>query len=317
MVSTNKLTEANSIAISYLRFTSTIFIVLCHYLQAFDNRWAWFFNIGVQLFFMISAFLFAQNNITNIYSWYKKRFLKIAPPYYVYFICISFFLYKYSAFFSWKNELYYMTITQGVFGGYNGLEHLWFLTYILVCYLLTPVLQRFCDKYQTVALPAIIGSFILGFISLRLTYVCLYSLVYCLSRKNNLKSIILPSIFLSIVLMLFFDFDKLADMRSLFSISFHIIVPIAIFSLTIFMSDFVRFPKMVCVNLLNKYSYEIYITHHFIIIGSFSLLSLTDNSSFNCVIVLILIIVQSVLLYFITHFIKRRLSTLTSCVRNG
>ena len=207
-------------------------------------------------------------------------------------------------FFSWKNELYYMTITQGVFGGYNGLEHLWFLTYILVCYLLTPVLQSFCDKYPKVALPAIIGSFILGFISLRLTYVCLYSLVYYLSRKNSLKNIILPSIISSIVLMLFFDFDRLADMRSLFSLSFHIIVPIAIFSITIFMSDIVRYPKMVCLDLLNKYSYEIYITHHFIIIGSFSLLSLTDNSFFNCIIVLLLIIVQSILLYFVTQIIK-------------
>lgn len=80
----NIISTANSNAITYLRCLSTIFIVLCHYLQAQNNQWAWFFNIGVQLFFMISAFLYSKRDIDISITWLKGRLKKLLPPFYLY-----------------------------------------------------------------------------------------------------------------------------------------------------------------------------------------------------------------------------------------
>lgn len=47
-------------AISAIRFISCISIVLCHILQYYDIELAFWFNVAVQIFLMISGYLYSK-----------------------------------------------------------------------------------------------------------------------------------------------------------------------------------------------------------------------------------------------------------------
>lgn len=85
------ITEKESRTISVIRTVAMLSIVMCHYIQWF-GRWSFlgqFFNVGVPLFFIISGFLYGQKNIENVWSWYKKQFIKIVIPLYMYYIMVG------------------------------------------------------------------------------------------------------------------------------------------------------------------------------------------------------------------------------------
>ena len=44
--------------LNLIRIISMIMIVICHYLQFYDNYMAYWFNVGVQIFFLLSGVLY-------------------------------------------------------------------------------------------------------------------------------------------------------------------------------------------------------------------------------------------------------------------
>ena len=78
-------------SISLIRLISIIFIILCHFFQYFDHFLAWHFNIGVQLFLIISGFLWGYERYKNfdIARWWKST-KKIMFDYIL--VCIITFL---------------------------------------------------------------------------------------------------------------------------------------------------------------------------------------------------------------------------------
>lgn len=85
---TQSLTQQESAAISYLRVAAMTSIVVCHFMQALDNHWAWVFNIGVQVFLLMSGFLYGHKHITGWWQWYRRRFIRIYVPFILFFITI-------------------------------------------------------------------------------------------------------------------------------------------------------------------------------------------------------------------------------------
>ena len=76
-----QITTTESVAISYFRVMALVSIISCHIFQALDNRWAWVLNMGVQVFFFISGFLYGHKDIQDWIRWYKNRFKKIYFPF--------------------------------------------------------------------------------------------------------------------------------------------------------------------------------------------------------------------------------------------
>ena len=74
---------SKNIAISYIRLIAMILIVICHFLQFYGYKLAFYLNIGVQLFFIISGYLYGNKDIDNIVPFLKKRFRKILVPYWI------------------------------------------------------------------------------------------------------------------------------------------------------------------------------------------------------------------------------------------
>ena len=115
MNTTLNIKPNESKCLSLLRCLSVIMIVSCHILQGLGNDWAWIFNIGVQIFFIISSYLYGRKLIEDSISWYKKRSIKILTPYYIYIIFVSIVISIWQPnVFSWKQEMTYFTDLQGV-----------------------------------------------------------------------------------------------------------------------------------------------------------------------------------------------------------
>ena len=90
----NKIYNEKLSFISYLRVFAVLCILACHVCNEASigaiQSLGQLFNIGVQIFLIISAFCFGrQGTIDNIKFWYFKRIKRIAFPYETFFIILA------------------------------------------------------------------------------------------------------------------------------------------------------------------------------------------------------------------------------------
>ena len=74
------ITVSERNAISVVRSCAMLMIVLCHLLQAYGNNWAWLFNAGVQVFFVLSGYLYGHKYIADWCKWFGARIRKLYIP---------------------------------------------------------------------------------------------------------------------------------------------------------------------------------------------------------------------------------------------
>ena len=121
-------------AISIVRIVATCSIVLCHIFQAYDNPLAWRFNVGVQIFFVLSGYLYGHKVIDNWLKCFWNRVKKLYIPCFIYCLVALSVLHFVA---QQPVTIYdYLTIRA-----VDGLSHLWFMKAIFLCYLITPVLS--------------------------------------------------------------------------------------------------------------------------------------------------------------------------------
>lgn len=136
-----------NIGISIIRMLATVLIVICHILQAYGNVLAFYFNIGVPLFLCISGWLYGNTEKREILTFLSGRFKRVIVPYYlfVFFLLILYLIIKVP--FSLK-QVASMLLCQQAFGTTIPLcGHLWFITIISVCYIMTPLLLDIRNSY--------------------------------------------------------------------------------------------------------------------------------------------------------------------------
>lgn len=142
------INKEQSYAIEFIRAISAIMIVVCHIFQGLNNELAFWFNVGVQVFLFMSGFLMARNSIESKKEFFIKRLSKIIISYYI-FLILSLFLYStLGVGIEIKSIIVYVLCLQGIVykNIIPGLEHLWFISVILVCYVLTIFLNVCRDK---------------------------------------------------------------------------------------------------------------------------------------------------------------------------
>jgi peptidoglycan/LPS O-acetylase OafA/YrhL len=132
----NKLSLRESAAISHLRMVSCMMIVLCHFLQAYGNDIAYIFNTGVQIFLIISGYLYGVKRIKSAKSFYFGRIMKVYKPYVIWTILVAIILLCISpAHISIKRLCAQLLLL----GFIDGQTHLWFLPVLISCYLILPI----------------------------------------------------------------------------------------------------------------------------------------------------------------------------------
>lgn len=306
-------------SISAVRFIAMLMIIICHLFQFYGNELSRWFNIGVQIFFVISGFLYGTKHIDNPISFIKKSFIKILTPYYL-FLLISFLLY----FIFYPQDISLKTSIKAVFcaGTIPGLGHLWFVGYILLCYLITPYLYWIRKSIQPsmsefnvvllyvslVVLLQIVGvlfdsyfkpdrtsCYVIGFFSADLInrygnkfkswIICLFSMLAIITNTIEI-------VFKYIVM---YEFQGVLQVLFLLLCKFaHLFLGIALFLLlneALKKVDYWRLLK-----ISDKYSYHVYIVHALFILSPFTLMTLTSVNLLNWLIVLVAIFCSGVLL---------------------
>ncbi len=145
--------------ISIIRIISMVMIILCHITRFYtfipgSQFYGEFFNVGVEVFFCLSGFLYGGKTIDNFVEWIRKRIQKIWIP--VFLVVLADLLVLYFA-FGIKTDaitsVVYLLNLQGllfvdwsvfsnIYSEITNLGPLWFTTIIMICYLLTPAFQK-------------------------------------------------------------------------------------------------------------------------------------------------------------------------------
>lgn len=189
--------KTRDISISYLRCISMFFILLCHIVSnssiTFISITSQFFNVGVTIFFLISGYLFGKKGINySVKEFYKKRYMKVFFVYHI-FLLILFIIYlilnQKINFYSWLSYIFCIqTIVQT---NILGAGHLWFLTIIMICYLVTPFITKFqsSEKLILIILTSFVLSVIIAFtmhegLGANLTGMTTYFIGYYIGMKN-------------------------------------------------------------------------------------------------------------------------------------
>lgn len=303
------ISKIESNIIRYIRSFALFSIIACHFLQVYNNKWAWVLNVGVQIFLAISGYLYGNKNIVDWSKWFKDKIKKLYIPYIIYIILI-FPIYQLFTdnVFNLRNLLVYICDLQWILGSVEGLAHLWFMTAIALCYTLTPFLQKIRNKVSIAFLALMILGILnimvlkmfLGIFSVVFIYCFTYLYVSLNEKQKNFCTQCMIGLF--ILLLLIIDWRIILDYTNNINKLFHIIlgllcviVPMQ-FLKNCFLSNVSSF-----ILKTDEYSYFVYITHHVFILGPLSIAFLTNSIYVNVIIILFMTIISSVLLKIISN----------------
>lgn len=130
-----------------------LLIVLSHYVQILGS-WsiASWLNIGVQLFFILSAWLFCDRTFDTreeIICFYRKRYVRIMAPIWIYLLMVCGLLFAVNQPTPPRAVVMYL-VGLAAFSKYGvlGLGHFWYITAILLCYGLIPLMDKILEKRE-------------------------------------------------------------------------------------------------------------------------------------------------------------------------
>lgn len=292
------LTDRQTEFVTWLRAFAVISILLCHYVQESTNAYvqmsAQLFNIGVNIFFVISGFCFGlQGEIKDGLLWYRKRLKRIYIPYwgFLLFLAVIYMVLKLD--FSVGNWLTCVLGIQGARVGVLGADHTWFITAILLCYLITPFIAKkpFSKKWLIVGVfPAIFALLPNPSVYTLLSPTCFYIGAYFMGRiytGNHMTwkkavaalGIMITSFVIRFGTKIFADGTILYE-RIIVTYTQYI-AAFAIFALAAFIFKNVKAGKY-CKRFC-KISFEVYLCHYMFVVGPISIMHLSYGFAVNMV----------------------------------
>ena len=321
-----------------IRFLGVILILLCHYTEQSTNvllnMSAQFLNIGVPIFIILSGFLFGvREGGKNALSWYMRRIKRIYIPYELFVIILAVITILYGGNIIKRDWLFLVLGLQGSVVGVYGAEQTWFITALLFCYMLTPVIRfivlEICKSrkklyiiYTTVFL--IIPIF-LSFIPPAFVYTlfipfCWYALAYLIGYKFtdiNLTSIraicsfgIMILIFgVRILMRMGFDGSYLYD-----RITVSYTQAIAAFCIFYIIAYIFKNRKANQIVLwISSISFEMYLYHYMFTVGPIKLFGISGNWIIDCIVVTIVVVIISMIMSRWSALIIRKLNVRYLC----
>lgn len=326
----NIINSNKDYSISLIRLIATIIIVTCHFMQYYNCELTWWFNVGVQIFFTISGYLLAFKIINSPIEFLLKRFKRILIDYWIFVLIYSIF------YIIAGNKISKTSFVFSVFCIQvpNGADHLWFISYILLCYILTPLLfsyfnyflQRYNKKHLWIFYIILIILIFLVFqnISPKFTSVWIncYLTGYFLGfiYKNKLYKISkLLSLFILVfalimnTVQIYIDyFSSLQEIKSLeYYVIFcgysHTFLGCGLFIIMKQIFSRIKYnnKSMKVLSISDNLSYDIYLVHQIFILGVFSLLKVTDVIIINILFTILVIIVSAILLRKLSAIVNK------------
>ena len=289
------MSHSKDYSISLIRFIAFFSIVFCHIFQYLDIELAWWLNVGVQVFLCISGYLYSMKSSFNDISFYIKQVLKILIPYYIVVIPMLVI----HILFNGSNLGITTIIKVLLFNDtLDGGGHLWFISTILFCYLITPFLSRYFDYcYKENSYRLLFGVAILICLNIMLlelfipylspvSIIC-YILGFLLGYCNRVHAVKILGVSKSIIYVLaLFNLPQiylqyftdhvftgtLESVWNLFCNFNHVWLGLVIFIIVhdIFSKNVIKGNWIIRIlDVSDKYSYDGYLVHQFLILGPF------------------------------------------------
>ncbi len=327
--------------LTIIRAVAMLMVVFCHYVNWFEPiaPLSNVLNVGALLFFVLSGFLYGQKEIAGSRKWLKRQFFKITAALYVYYgisaviLCCLGKLGEVDP----SHVLFQLLNLRGFVNcgiGEMVTGHLWFTSFILVCYLITPLLQKIRAKISAVQILLLIvflSAAEIGFVMTVkpfafimwlpgiITYIAAYFIGAFWQKRMRLSRYLLLTVFMLAVTglkilakLMSGRGSALAEMvysRFLSEYAHCILAVWIFFTLYLGLGLFRRLTEWVCpaAKLLSKYSYEVYITHYLFLIGPLSLEKATGNMLLNSLLFVALTAIYAVFLHGISNWILKKI----------
>ena len=306
MTDNHCVTNKRNHSISLVRFVAMCMIVLCHYFQYFGLELAWWFNVGVQMFFFISGFLYGGKDIQFSADFIIKNFKKILLPYYCFLIPIIAIYILFERDFLTVSSVIRALLSCGTI---KGIEHLWFVPYILFCYVITPYISAFAQKFKKLRplffiCAAMLSLFLGQALSLLLDSFFLFSRIACyllgfyfavfreqygVRRFQIVSWLLICAALFSNGIRIYFQYVAHTQFFAFdyFTQYSHLLLGAAI--VLLLLAVFHNLQDHTLLRLSDRYSYHVYIVHQLFILSPFSLLGITRHVWLNCLVVLVMI----------------------------
>mgnify|MGYP002852618695 CR=1 FL=1 len=292
---------------------------------------------GVPLFLFVSGFLVGVKPVPHDMAWLLKKAKRILVPYYILLIVVLIlYLLLQTEPFKIKQWIILFADLQGLtnFLFYNdltgyysplaqGLGHFWFVTIIMLCYLLVPLFEKYASsgfwKKHSIAIivtTVFVVQPVLLFYNVQISALVVFFLGY-LFAKNGIE--MTGKKFISMTLAMILLFGCRLIMRNYIdgTVIYNRYIAnlsnyaIGLWIVALFFYLRIRIPKIIdgisswrFVLWLESIIYEIYLVHHIIIKGSYSIYRYVDNSFIATIIVIMITALFSIVLQAISKIIS-------------
>lgn len=301
------LTKQESLFVSFARVVAMILIVVCHVLQAYGNNWAYVFNVGVQIFFLLSGFLYGRKDKIEARQFFVSRLIKVYLPYVLYMaIVVVVMVFVLGKSVAWKQIVVYAINMQGFIGEpIEGLNHLWFLSVLMVGYVLTPMLKDSLKRNRLLTIACLIGIALVEYLWLQkryalFTWIALYLVGIVVGSVNFKVSKWIGVVSIPATLVFVFmlpDVSALTQHEYAFaSVWLHVFLAFSMLTILYLTSRMLKDSLPMWMKWLDSYSYEIYLTHHLYVLGPCSLLFFSDYKIIGVVFAIVATLVSAIVL---------------------
>lgn len=325
------------IKFDYIRTVAMSMIVLCHFCQIIGLvKMSTWLNVGVQVFFVLSAKLLANKNFdscTEIGGFLKSRILRIFIPVWIYLFALVPVLYVVGR----GPEiislvLYCIGLAGFTTSGVLGLGHFWYISVLLICYVIVPVLYKIskhCEekgKLQSFLIKSIVPLIaIVSFLFIKNKHYGINIALFCFAyfffrqEKSNPDWYKGKAVKLFPIALVFSVVRLFADTTGVVSNAYYDGVFVALSK--VFFGAFLFFfiyeilsrtnaRESRIIKFISNASYEIYIVHQFVLLALYEFISFFQNgvvgktAFFVCA--MAVIVINAVVVYYIKLFIEKK-----------
>lgn len=313
------------------RVCSMCMIVSCHCAGYLGLSWlAQFLNVGVYNFLLMSGWLYGQKAIVDYPKWMLNRWKKLCIPVLAWLgMVVVYALIVDHSFPQIGDVVLFLTNLQGLSwvlpffpsihseGALGGLGNLWFVTVIMLCYLLliaVKELEKRKIKWDRIQYDVfgIICLFVAGCFRINLSYFMIFLLGCCLGKAEynptarhyvGFSVAMLAAIGLRLIAKHFIDGTDVYE-GVVVGVT-HSVIAVWIFYTVRLMDQKSGFVHAVAASIPMRYldgiSYYIYITHYFFLVKRFGLREMVSGIGMQMLVFCMLTIVTSLLVKWLSE----------------
>lgn len=304
-----------------LRLIGMLMIIGCHLSTYFGiGALGQILNVGVQLFLFISGWIYSSYPIADGKQWIAKRWARICIPMYIWvtFVYVLEIGIKKGSGSLW-GLLFCLFDLQGLpflvkgTDSYllSGINHLWFLTALMFCYLLTPAVKKIKREmtkkdFVLFCIVGTLGVVLLAYVGIYVEYIFIYFLGYFLAKlwkQHTNRQYFLLTVTFIIAMMIRLAGRYYLDGTIVYDVIItsltHNVLAIWIFGTVKWLGTKTGFIRELANNRIIGYfeglSYYIYIVHYYFLVDAFGLKRITEQTALQMLLFAILVYVSAVL----------------------